>query len=58
MDTLFSEYKPVVVIGKSSTGIHDLFSSYMSILVISNKLKVISTPFVVLSCFSLELRAH
>ena len=43
MNNLFSDYTPVVVIGESS--IHDLFSSHNSILVIINKLKVISTPF-------------
>ena len=43
MNNLFSEYKPVVVIGESR--IHNLFSSYNSILVTINKLKVISTPF-------------
>ena len=43
MHNLFCEYKPVVVIGKSS--IHDLFFRYNSILVIINILKVISTPF-------------
>ena len=43
MNNLFSEYEPVVVIGESS--IHNLFYSYNSILVIINKLKVISTPF-------------
>ena len=50
MNNLFSVYKPVVVIGEIS--IHNLFSSYNSILVIINKLKV---PSVVLSCFSLRL---
>ena len=34
MNNLFSEYEPVVVIGQSS--IHNLFSSYNSILVIIN----------------------
>ena len=43
MNNLFSEYELLVVIGESS--IRDLFSSYNSILVIINKLKVISTPF-------------
>ena len=43
MNNLFSEYEPVVVIGESS--IHDLFFRHNSILVIINKLKVISTPF-------------
>ena len=43
MNNLFSEYKPIVVIGESS--IHDLFFRHNSILVIINKLKVISTPF-------------
>ena len=43
MNNLFSEYEPVVVIGKSS--IHDLFFRHHSILVIINKLKVISIPF-------------
>ena len=43
MNNLFSEYKPVVVIGESS--IYNLFSGHNSILVIINKLKVISTPF-------------
>ena len=43
MNDLFSDYKPVVVIGESS--IHNLLSRYNSILVIINKLKVISTPF-------------
>ena len=42
MNKLFSEYEPLGVIGESS--IRDLFSSYNSILVIINKLKVISTP--------------
>ena len=43
MNNLFSEYEPVVVIGESS--IHNLFSSYNSILFIINKLKVTLTPF-------------
>ena len=43
MNNLFSEYKPVVVIEESS--IHDLFFRHNSILVIINKLKVISTLF-------------
>ena len=43
MTNLFSEYKPVAVIGESS--IHNLFFSYNLILFIINKLKVISTPF-------------
>ena len=43
MNNLFSEYESVVVIGESS--IHDLFFRHNSILVIINKLKVISTPF-------------
>ena len=42
MNNLFSEYEPVVVIGESR--IHDLFFRHNSILVIINKLKVISTP--------------
>ena len=42
MNNLFSKYEPVVVIGESS--IHDLFFRHNSILVIINKLKVISTP--------------
>ena len=42
MNNLFSEYEPVVFIGESS--IHDLFFRNNSILVIINKLKVISTP--------------
>ena len=42
MNNLFSEYEPVVVIRESS--IHDLFFRHNSILVIINKLKVISTP--------------
>ena len=53
MNNLFSQYKLVVVIEESS--VYNLFSSYNSILVIINKLKVISTPSVVLSCFSLGL---
>ena len=43
MNNLFSEYEPVVVIGESS--IHNLFFRHNSILVIINKLKVISTYF-------------
>ena len=43
MNNLFSEYKPVVVIGESS--IHNMFFSYNSILFKINKLEVISTPF-------------
>ena len=43
MNNLFSEYEPVVVIGESS--IHELFFGHNSILVIINKLKVLSTPF-------------
>ena len=43
MNNLFSEYKLTVIIGESS--IHNLFSSYNSILVIINKLEVISTTF-------------
>ena len=43
MNNLFSEYEPVVVIGESS--IHNMFFRHNSILVIINKLKVISTPF-------------
>ena len=43
MNDLFSEYEPREVIGESS--IHDLFFRHNSILVIINKLKVISTPF-------------
>ena len=43
MNNLFSKHEPVVVIGESS--IHDLFFRHNSILVIVNKLKVISTPF-------------
>ena len=56
MNSLFSEYKPVVVIGEGST--HDLFFRHNSILVIINKLKVTSTPFRRVSSFSLELRTH
>ena len=41
MNNLFSENEPVVVIGESS--IHNLFSSYNSIII--NTLKLISTPF-------------
>ena len=43
MNNSFSEYEPVVVIEESS--IHDLFFRHNSILVIINKLEVISTPF-------------
>ena len=43
MNNLFSEYETTVVIGESS--IHNLFSRCKLILVIINKLKVISTPF-------------
>ena len=43
MNNLFSKYELVVIIGESS--IHNLFSSYNSILVIMNKLKVILTLF-------------
>ena len=43
MNNLFSEYESVVVIGESS--IRDLFFRHNLILVIINKLKVISTPF-------------
>ena len=52
MNNLFSEYKPVVVIGESS--IHNLFSRYNSILAIMNKLKVISTPFRSVKLFSIR----
>ena len=54
LNNLFSEYERTVVIGESN--IHELFSRYNSILFIINKLKVISTPSVVLNCFPLELR--
>ena len=50
MNNLFSENEPVVVIGESS--IHDLFFKYNLILVIINKLKVISTPFRCVKLFS------
>ena len=43
MNNLFSEYEPVAVIEESN--IHNLFFRYSLILVIINKLKVISTPF-------------
>ena len=43
MNNLFSEYQPVVVKEKSS--IHDLFLWYNLILVITDKLKVMSTSF-------------
>ena len=43
MNNLFSEYEPIVAIRESS--IHDLFFRHNSILVIINKLTVISTPF-------------
>ena len=43
MNNLFFKYKPVVVIGESS--FYDLFFRYNSILVIMNKLKLISIPF-------------
>ena len=43
MNNLFSEYEPVVVIGESS--IYNIFFRHNSILVIINKLKVMSTPF-------------
>ena len=43
MNNLFSEYEPIVVIEEIS--IHDLFFRHNSILVIINKLKVISIPF-------------
>ena len=56
MNNLFSEYKPVIVIGESS--IHDLLFRHNSILVIINKLKVISTHFRGFSCFPLEMRTH
>ena len=56
MNNLFSEYEPIVITGESS--IHDLFSRYESILVIINKLKVISTPFGCVKLFSLELRTQ
>ena len=56
MNNLFSEYKPVVVLGESNT--HDLFFRHNSILVIINKLKVMSTPFRGVSCFPLKLRTH
>ena len=52
MNNLFSEYEPVVVIGESS--IHDLFLRYNSILVIINKLKVISIPFRSVKLFSIR----
>ena len=42
MNNLFSEYEPVVVIGESS--IQNMFFRHNSILVIINKLNVISTP--------------
>ena len=43
MNNLFSEYEPVVVIGESS--IHNMFFRHNLIVVIINKLNVISTPF-------------
>ena len=43
MNNCFFEYKPIVVIGESSA--HDLFSRYESILIIINKLKMISSLF-------------
>ena len=43
MNNLFSEYESVVVIGESS--IHNMFFGHNSILVIINKLEVISIPF-------------
>ena len=52
MNNLYSEYESVVVIGESS--IHDLFFRYNSILVIINKLKVISTPFRSVKLFSIR----
>ena len=52
MNNLFFEYKPVVVIGESS--IHDLFFRNNSILVIINKLKVISHPFCSVKLFSIR----
>ena len=52
MNNLFSEYEPVVVIGESS--IHDLFFRHNSILVIINKLKVISTLFRSIKLFSIR----
>ena len=52
MNNLLSEYEPAVVIGESS--IHDLFFWYNSILVIINKLKVISTPFRNVKLFSIR----
>ena len=41
MNNLFSEYEPIVVIGESS--IYNLFFRHNLILVILNKLKVMST---------------
>ena len=52
MNNLFSVYEPIVVTGESS--IHDLFARYNSILVIINKLKVISTPFGCVKLFSIR----
>ena len=49
MNNLFSEYESI---GESS--INDLFSSYNSILVMINKLKVISTPFRSVKLFSIR----
>ena len=52
VQSLFSEYEPIVVIGESS--IHDLFSRYESIVVIINKLKVIKTPIRYVKLFSIS----
>ena len=42
MNNLFSKYVSIIVIRERS--VYDLFSRYNAILVIINKLKVISTP--------------
>ena len=52
MNNLFSGYETMVVIEERS--IYDLFSRYNSILVIINKLKVISTPFHSVKLFSIR----
>ena len=56
MNDLFSDYEPIVVIEESS--IHELFSRYISILVIINKLKMISTPFGCVKLFSIRTASH
>ena len=52
MNNLFCEYELIVVIRESR--IHNLCFSYNSILVVINKLKVISTPFGCVKLFSIR----